>query len=157
MSTAASLLCAHPVLLLGHSQGAKPPMGWAVRLVWGALGTQVGRRLIAELCTVPRAPHVASSRHGAMYLTCWEHRLQVVGHTSKSLSHSPGQVSSRCTSFFLQLSTPQLSWRLQLEHLMFLPAPILWPEFSARTPPLLSLPPSLCKHLRWIINCNSSN
>ena len=113
-----------------------------------ARGTQVGDRLVAELCTLLWAPHFANSRHGAMYLMCREHRLQIVGHTSKSLSHSPGQVCASCTSFFLQPGTEQSFGGLQLEHLRFPLAPILWGQFSVTASPPLSLPPSLCKHLQ---------
>lgn len=98
----------------------------------------------SELSSVPLlgAPHVASSRHGAMDPACWEHRLQGVGHTSKSISHSLGRSllavpHSSCSQAH---SNPP---GLQLEHLKFPLAPIVWAQFSASTPRLLSLPPSL--------------
>lgn len=76
---------------------------------------------IAELC-----PAVSSS---SCKLQAWCHifhrlrALQVLGHTSLSLSHSPGLVFANCSPVFLQASTQQSLWELQVEYLRFSLAP----------------------------------
>jgi len=77
--------------------------------------------IMALLC-----PAVSSS---SCKLQAWCHifhrlrALQVLGHTSLSLSHSPGLVFANCSPVFLQASTQQSLWELQVEYLRFSLAP----------------------------------
>lgn len=155
MSPATSLPRVCSSLLLDPSQGATSKLRWDARAASKSPGTREGGRLVAEhptllwvltslaLGTVP-----CISQAGNTTCKCGSHFHRPLAFSCRVLS---------CTSVFLQAGTQQPFRGLQPQHLRSPLAPIPWAQFSAIASPPLSLPLSLCKHLRWIINCSSSN